>query len=212
MRQTFVLLVILFATAIASADAAEIAVTVLDQHGRPASDAVISLWPAEKGRLPSESAPEAHLIDQSNEAFLPFVTVMRRGDTVVFKNSDRTRHHVYSFSTVKPFELVLNPNEASQPLKFDQSGIAAIGCNIHDKMLAYAFVTDTPWTTQTDAQGRGRVMKVPKGRYRAEVWHPRMDPDRPAPDQTVTIGANADASFHLNLLAPPPTGGHRRHY
>lgn len=212
MRHTFALFVMLFAAVIAPADAAEIDIAVLDQNGEPVGDAVVSLWPGEKGRLPPDPASKAHKIDQSNEAFVPFVTVMRRGDTVVFKNSDRTRHHVYSFSPVKPFELVLNPNETSQSLKFDQSGIAAIGCNIHDKMLAYAFVTDTPWTALTDAQGHGQITNLPKGRFRAEIWHPRMDPDRPAPEQSLTVDGKANATFNLNLIAPASTSGHRRHY
>lgn len=212
MRHTLALFVMLVAAAIAPAGAAEIAITVIDQNGKPAGDAVISLWPVDKGRVPPDPAPKAHMIDQSNEAFVPFVTVMRRGDTLVFRNSDRTRHHVYSFSPVKPFQLVLNPSETSQALKFDQSGIAAIGCNIHDKMLAYAFVTDTPWTGQADVQGRGAIANLPKGRYRAEVWHPRMDPDRPAPEQTVAVDAQASVTFNLNLIAPPSTSGHRRHY
>lgn len=197
--------------AVRAASAAEIAVAVRDQDGKPAADAVVSLWPADHRAAPPSNAA-AHMIDQRNEAFVPFVTVMWRGDALSFKNSDRTRHHVYSFSPVKPFEMILNPGETSQALKFDQSGVVAIGCNIHDKMIAYAFVTDTPWTALTDAQGRASISSLPKGKYRAEVWHPRLDADARAPEQTLTLDADVQATFELRLNPAQAGGAHQRHY
>lgn len=190
--------------------AADVSVAVTDQEGRPVEDAVVSLWPAERGRALPSTGAQQHVIDQTNETFTPFVTVLRRGDTLIFTNSDRTRHHVYSFSPVKPFALALNPGEKSQAVKFDQSGIAAIGCNIHDKMIAYAFVTDTPWTAQTDGQGRAKITGVPKGQYRASLWHPRMDADRGAEDQTVVVGGEGSVAFSVPLTAPP--AGARDHH
>ena len=211
MKSALGLLLCLLIAAIAPADAAEIAVAVRDQDGKAAVDAVVSVWPADRRAVPSASS-QPHVIDQRNEAFVPFVTVMRRGDTLSFKNSDRTRHHVYSFSPVKPFEMVLNPGETSQALKFEQSGVAAIGCNIHDKMLAYAFVTDTPWAAQTDAQGRATIANLPKGKYRAEVWHPRMTIDGGAPEQTIVVDANVEATFEVRLNPLRANSAHGRHY
>jgi len=205
-------ILLVLATVGGRASAAEFAVSVKDQKGQPAGDAVVSLWPVERERAIPATPGATHVIDQSHEAFIPFVTVMQRGDAIRFKNSDRTRHHVYSFSSVRQFELVLNPGESSPAVKFDQSGVAAIGCNIHDKMLAYAFVTDTPWAARTDAQGRATLSNVPGGKYRAEVWHPRMDVDRPTAGQTVSAQASSDVAFSVQLNPPVQAGSHRRHY
>jgi plastocyanin len=202
---------ILCASAACSAHAADISVAVADQDGKPARDAVVSLRLAEDGRSVPASAAQKHVIDQTNEAFVPFVTAMRRGDQVQFTNSDRTRHHVYSFSPAKQFELILNPGEKSQALKFDQAGVAAIGCNIHDKMLAYAYVTETPWFAITDAQGRATIKDVPKGKYRASAWHPRMESDSVVADQSVD-SENAAVKFELRLMPARSGHGHQRHY
>ncbi len=210
MRRALGLLLTLIVAATVPADAADIAVSVRDQDGNAAIDAVVSVWPADRRALPS-STSQPHVIDQRDEAFVPFVTVMRRGDTLSFKNSDRTRHHVYSFSQLKPFEMVLNPGETSQALKLEQSGVAAIGCNIHDKMLAYAFVTDTPWTAQTDAKGQGTIANLPKGKYRVEVWHPRMEMGG-GPEQTIAVDAHENVTFEVHLNPPRPGGPHSRHY
>src|SRR5262249_17376724 len=150
--------------------------------------------PAEKGRASPAPAAEQLVIDQRNETFVPFVTLLHRGDTLVFTNSDRTRHHVYSFASIKQFAFVLNPGEKSPVLKFEQAGIAAIGCNIHDRMIAYAFVTDATWAIKTDLKGHGTIANVPKGTYRASVWHPRMDVGS-VDDQTVSVDESGSVTF-----------------
>jgi plastocyanin len=196
-------------TLLFTARAADIAVSVKDQHGEPAADAVVELLPADGRALP-DAEPRRHVIDQREEAFVPFVTAMRSGDQVQFTNSDRTRHHVYSFSPVKQFELVLNPGEKSQPVQFEKAGVVAIGCNIHDKMLAYAFVSETPWAVRTDAKGRATLAGVPKGKYRASVWHPRQEGDSPTADQTLNADDGA-VSFTVELT-PARQTHHKRHY
>ena len=59
-----------------------------------------------------------------------------------------------------------------------RSGAAVLGCNIHDWMLGYILVVDTPWFTKTDDEGRAVLDDLPAGRYRLVAWHPRVtDPD-----------------------------------
>ena len=142
---------------------------------------------------------------------MPFVTAMRRGDTLAFTNSDRTRHHVYSFSPIKQFEFVMNPGESSQAVKFDQPGVGVIGCNIHDKMIAYAFVTEAPFMAPTGADGRAVMTGLAKGRYRVAVWHPRMTAEASVAEQTIEAGGTG--SFSLPLTAKPAgMHDHQRHY
>ncbi len=192
-----------------TARAADVAVSVTDQGGAPAKAAVVTLTPLDGKPAPPPAAVR-RIIDQKHEAFVPFVTVMWRNDHLVFKNSDRTRHHVYSFSPIKQFEFVLDPGQTSQPLKFDKAGVVAIGCNIHDQMLAYAVIVQTPWSTLTPDDGRATIAGVPKGKYRASVWHPYLAGDGPA-DKVIDTEVGA-VSFALDLKTPRKSRGHERHY
>lgn len=157
--------------------AASLSVRITDQAGQPVQDAVVTLL-GNAGGAPRHAATTA-TIDQKQLTFLPFVQLLHPGDTVVFRNSDRTRHHVYSFSAAKAFEFVLAPGESSQPLVLDRSGIAAVGCNIHDGMISYLYVTDAPWAAQSDARGAAGFQGLHAGTYTVRVWQPRLPPGRP---------------------------------
>ena len=141
--------------ALPPAAAASFTATLTDDSGRPLADAVVTLTPIGASLAPQPSLARA-TINQSGEQFLPEVVVLAPGGAVTFTNSDRTRHHVYSFSPIRQFEFVQNPGETSAPVSFGSPGIAAIGCNIHDGMIAHVFVTTAPFAAVTDAQGRAR--------------------------------------------------------
>ena len=84
------------------------------------------------------------MIDQRNETFLPLVTIVRKGGQVIFTNNDTTMHQVYSFSPIKQFDFEIDEGRHSEPVVFDKPGVASIGCNIHDHMITYVYVADTP--------------------------------------------------------------------
>jgi hypothetical protein len=127
------------------------------------------------------------------------------GDDVIFRNSDQTRHHVYSFSPLGLFEYILKPDEKSPPIFFTKPGVIAVGCNIHDQMITYIYVSETPLAAVTDAQGRGEIKNVPDGPYVAHFWHPKLRPGRPEPTQTVDVGDSpATLSSVLQLLPSRP--------
>ena len=44
---------------------------------------------------------------QQNIAFVPHVLIVPVGSSVTFPNRDKVRHHVYSFSKAKKFDLKL---------------------------------------------------------------------------------------------------------
>jgi hypothetical protein len=105
----------------------------------------------------------------------------------MFTNSDHTMHHVYSFAPIRQFEFVLNAGEKSGAVRFDHAGIAAVGCNIHDQMITYVYVTESPWTAVTGADGVARF-EVPAGPYRTSLWHPELAPGREVPATSVVVG------------------------
>src|SRR5215469_2741229 len=129
---------------------AEVAVT--DKSGRPLGDAVIELSPETPQRVaPAMQPPLEAIIDQRHETFLPLVTVVRKSGHVIFTNNDTTMHQVYSFSPIRQFAFEIDEGERSPPVVFDTAGIAAIGCNIHDRMITYVYVADAPFAAKTDA-------------------------------------------------------------
>jgi plastocyanin len=187
----------------APAAAGTLTVTVVDGSGRPMRDAVVTLVPAEQSRMREAASllPPGKVIDQRNEAFLPLVTVLPVGGSIVFSNSDHTMHHVYSFATVRQFEFVLNSGEKSAAVRFDRVGIAAIGCNIHDQMISYVYVTDSPWTAISGPDGVIRF-DLPAGAYRTSLWHPEMAPGRQVASTSVVIGT-APAAATLTMPRLP---------
>jgi plastocyanin len=178
------------------AQAANVNVTVTDAAGQALTDAVVSLEPL-KGRLPVR--PMANVeIGQAKRQFDPRVTVVTVGTPVNFPNHDTVRHHVYSFSPAKTFELKLYAGKPAAPVVFDQPGVAVLGCNIHDQMVAWVVVVDTPHYARTDAAGAARLDNVAPGAYRLRTWHAGWPADREPPSQALELGA-ADASVTVRL-------------
>jgi plastocyanin len=206
-RQWVGILALAFALATTSR-AAELKVRVNDDHGHPVADAVVTLLPQNAtpggASVPRPaSASSTKIIDQKDEMFIPYIEIFRPGDKVLFRNSDQTRHHVYSFSPVKSFEFVLVPGESSKPLELDQTGVVAVGCNIHDMMITYLYISDAPWIARSGADGRVSLRDVPAGAWNVRVWHPRLRPGRPDLAQSATIVTateSKDLTFALSLL------------
>ena len=195
----------------AAASATTVSVTVTDTKGKPAANAVVSLALLGNSEIASHT-PAKNIIAQRDEMFVPLVVIVRRGGEVVFTNNDTTMHQVYSFSPIKQFEFEIDKGQVSKPVVFDKSGVAAIGCNIHDQMIAYVYVSDAPYAAITDANGRAELHDVPAGIYRASLWHPQLPPGRPWPTSGLTVnGAAAKLSFSVPLLAAKPQGMKHMH-
>src|SRR5688572_18508249 len=197
----------------APAAATEVSVRVRDAQGLPVADAVVTL--DDGGARIAGSARELE-VDQRDEAFAPYVSVLRPGDRVVFRNSDSTRHHVYSFSEAKAFEQLLAPGDTGAPLELGRTGLVAVGCNIHDHMRAWLVVTDAAQVAITGTDGIARFADVPAGTWRAVTWHPHLRPKQPPLAQDVTVAAGAakkELGVSLRLL-PDPRGAdpHRSRY
>lgn len=167
--------------------AAPLAVTVTDTAGKPVEGAVVTVTVA---GAPTATRGASAQIAQEGRQFVPQVTVVQSGTAITFPNRDTVRHHVYSFSSVKPFELKLYAGTPSVPIVFDKAGTAVLGCNIHDKMSAWIVVVDTPYFGKTDAAGQARL-DIPEGEHRMRVWQARQA-EAPVPvEQKVRAGTPA---------------------
>jgi plastocyanin len=165
--------------------------------GQAVADAAVVLEPLAPARAhahPGTRAATHVTIEQRGTEFIPYLTVVQTGTSIDFPNNDTTRHHVYSFSAPKRFEIKLYVGKPSQPVLFDQPGEVVIGCNIHDWMEAHVLVVDSPWFGKSGADGRLAIANVPAGRYRLRLWHPLQKAAAPA--QEIEIGA---APAHLTL-------------
>ena len=159
---------------------------VKDQAGRPLADAVIVATPLSGLSAPPLSSPASVVLDQHNREFIPHVLVIRAGTEVSFPNHDNTRHHVYSFSAAKRFEIKLYKNMPPNPIRFDMPGIAVLGCNIHDWMLGYVYVSASPFFTKTDSAGRWSL-ELPAQAYTFSFWHPDMAQSELLISQPLTV-------------------------
>lgn len=175
--------------------AAAIEAKISDAGGKALADAVIFAEPvagkAPRGKLTA-------IIDQVDKEFVPYVSIMQTGTSVTFPNKDNTRHQVYSFSPAKTFNLKLYAGNAAEPVVFDKPGAVTMGCNIHDWMLAYVYVVDTPWFGKSDEKGVAKIADLPAGEYHLKAWHPQLNGE-PLSQTLKVAGGEARAAFQLTL-------------
>lgn len=197
---------LLLALVMNGANAADVVVKIHNRAGDAIADAVVTLTDDKAGTSAPARPPTEKTIDQRDETFIPYVEIFRPGDHVVFRNSDHTRHHVYSFSPIKTFEFVLKPGEMSPSLTLDQVGIAAVGCNIHDHMISYLYVTNALRAAKSGADGIIRIEGLSVGHYTVHVWHPQLHPGHPEMTQALLVTAGEGPQtldFTLSLLPDP---------
>ncbi|WP_198120001.1 methylamine utilization protein [Massilia rhizosphaerae] len=193
---------LLLAGAAGAAGAAPVEVLVRTPAGSPLADAAVLVEPL--AGTPARPRVRGHVaIEQRNREFIPWMTVVQTGTSVDFPNNDTVRHHVYSFSEPKRFEIKLYAGKPGQPIVFDKPGQVDIGCNIHDWMEAHVLVVDTPYFARTGADGRATVAGVPAGRYRLRPWHP-LQKAAAAPEEIDVGDAPVRATLVLDARPREP--------
>ncbi|MEO3714593.1 methylamine utilization protein [Roseateles flavus] len=165
-------------------------------EGQPLAEAVVAV----EIKGPARSSNGRAEMAQRDRQFQPHVLVVQTGTAVSFPNFDTVRHHVYSFSPIKPFDIKLYSGTPSEPVVFDKPGVAALGCNIHDRMGAFIVVVDTPVFGKTNAQGE-LSLDLPPGEHALKLWHPsRLQPLLLSQKLTVPAG---QASGQSSLVLAP---------
>lgn len=190
--------------AVSAAFAADITVSVHDRFGEPVPD--VAVYVARAADAGKRASTDTHaVIDQVDQRFVPHILVVQTGTMVEFPNSDTIAHHVYSFSHPNHFRLPIYKGNAHAPVRFDESGIVVLGCNIHDNMLAYIAVVDTPIFGKTDANGTVQLDGDLHAGDRISIWSPRLRDNRA--HLSVVVGAeDAGSTFAFQLqksLRPP---------
>jgi plastocyanin len=183
--------------------AADLAVSVQTAAGAPIEDAIVYAVPTTPAHA---AAGTKYLVDQVDRHFVPRVNVVESGTSVSFPNSDNIRHSVYSFSPAKVFTLKLYAGRAADPVVFDKAGLVVLGCNIHDTMVAWLLVVDTPYFAHTDHGGIANLPRLPPGDYSLHAWHSPMTEDQQVIESLhVDAGTGALAhTLHIGVPVDPP--------
>lgn len=185
---------------------AGVTVSVRQANGRPVADAVVTIHLVGRA-TPSPQAIGTATVSQQNIQFHPFVLVVPVDTDVAFPNLDSIRHHVYSFSAAKRFELKLYAKEQNRSVRFDRAGIVPLGCNIHDQMTAFIDVVDTPWAAKTDASGNVTIPGLPaNAQVSVTVWHPYLRAPGNSVSKAIATGSGTRTGFSVELRSPPRAG------
>ena len=197
---------------------ADLRARVFDQNGRGVSDAVVAARPL-KSAGAAQAAPRDEAVEQIDQEFAPHVKAVLAGSRVHFPNRDKVQHQVYSFSPAKRFELPLYSGTSASPITFDKPGVVTLGCNIHDWMIGYIYVADTPYFGTTGKDGVALLKDVPAGEYDVRVWQPGMTEPEESTVRRVTVGRAGvnDAewriavkpAFKVRRAPGPGRGGYR---
>jgi plastocyanin len=194
MRSKTLLAMVLFSgTALATFGASSLKVSAVDQNAASVTELVVWLTPLDSP-LPPLPAPGSisAVVEQKDEEFNPYIIAVRTGTQVEFPNLDDVQHHVYSLSRPAKFDIPLHGGNKAESIILDQAGIVPVGCNIHDWMLSYVVVNDSPWFALTGASGSTTFSDIPTGRYTLSAWTPQL---RKTHEQEVTLtdGTNSVA-------------------
>lgn len=171
--------------------------SVVDRQGRGVSEVVVTAAPLEKHV--AAPPPATAVMDQRDVAFVPRILVVAVGTNVDFPNNDTVSHQVYSFSPAKKFQLPLYKGQPHAPVSFDHAGLVVLGCNIHDAMAGYVYVTDAPFFGKTDSTGMVRLHNIPPGDYRITVWSPFISDAASSLVRTVHVDAQEVTADRVQL-------------
>jgi plastocyanin len=191
--------------AVNAARASDLVVSLKDAAGQPVENAVVMFHPAAGATPPRPTG--SYVMTQADIRFEPFVLVAPVGAAVQFPNHDKVRHHVYSFSPAKRFELKLYGRDETRSVTFDRPGAVSLGCNIHDQMMGFVYITDTPYTAKSGPHGEVVLENLPSGAGTLTVWQPFLKTRRNEMIQSVSVPAQGQAHAAFSLeLRPAPAG------
>ena len=193
--------------------AGDLLVTIADRAGKPLPEVAITAAALSPRPGAHGPAPEPAIMDQRNLAFVPQLLVVGVGAEVQFPNNDTVSHQVYSFSPAKRFQLPLYKGAQHRPVDFDKPGLVVLGCNIHDQMVGYIYVTEAGYYGKSDAAGALHLSNLPAGDYTLSWWNPYIADAPGQMTRTVHVAEHEPTAVHVQLtrdLRAQPEPGARQ--
>ncbi|MCJ8313526.1 MAG: methylamine utilization protein [Saccharospirillaceae bacterium] len=195
MFTTFVVLILF-----SNLNAQDLHIQVLDKQQKPIQSAVLYIKHSSLDK--PKQITDTKIVNQLDKEFIPYVTAIQKGDAIHFPNADNIRHQVYSFSQAKQFEIPLykaNTNNLSSTITFDQTGVVAAACNIHDWMITYIYVVATDKYSVSDQQGKAIISNLIPGQYEILIWHPKLNGSPESYQQSISIVDNVPATLTFEI-------------
>ena len=177
------------------AHAGTVEARIVDKKGKPVEGAVLLAFAGGRGANGAVVVD----VDQKNKEFVPRISAVPVGTSIRFPNHDQIRHHVYSFSPAKTFEIPLYKGVPAEPIVFDKPGVVTLGCNIHDWMQGYVLVTEAPYFAISHAGGSARLEGLPAGPVRLRVWHPELKGKPEGTERTVDLADGGSESLTFEI-------------
>ena len=146
-------------------------------------------------------------MDQKGLRFVPHVLPILVGTTVKFLNSDPVSHNVFSISEAKRFNLGLYGRGTERSIRFDQSGVVELLCNVHMEMSGYIVILKNSFFALAKADGTFQIAGVPAGRHRVRCWHEQL----PAQEQEIDVPSEGTVSVNCDLSSRPHENKNSRH-
>ena len=89
---------------------------------------------------------------------------------------------------------------------FDKAGVVVLGCNIHDWMIGYVYVSETPFFAKTGTAGTALLADLPAGDYSVRIWQPSLEGSEQSTTQRIAVAADGPnrAQWVLKLKAMIP--------
>ena len=192
---TSVFIVLLATTFSSNTFANKVDILVLSNKHQSVPNVGVSLTLLGKNH-DKDKAPVPQVMNQIDTQFSPHILMAQKGANISFPNSDNVKHHVYSFSEAKTFELKLYKDQKPEPLPFEQAGTVTLGCNIHDWMLGYVYVVDTPYFSKTNESGFLQL-ELPDGDYEVRLYNPLLQKSDLQRVDKVSISGNKNITIQL---------------
>ena len=143
---------------------------------------------------PAPAAKKTVTMDQKGLVFVPRVLPIQKDWTVEFLNSDPVAHNVFTVDGDK-YDLGTWPQGQKKTHVFSKPGTYRQLCRVHDDMIAFIVVLDTPWFAVSDKAGNFKLDNLPPGTYTLGIWHEKLK----SPDVQVTIAAGQPAKIDIKL-------------
>jgi plastocyanin len=137
-------------------------------------------------------------LDQVACVFDPHVILLPVGASVEFLNSDTISHNVRTLARKhEGLNRTVAPGGKESQLLDQGPDKIEVKCDFHPWMNAWLFVTDTPYASVTDADGKFAIPDLEPGEYKLTLWHELL----PKVEATVTVRPDGTSDVALLKMA-----------